>query len=362
MVFERMPLEYWFDKWQYEVDYDIGESGMKFLTLEEMDIDLENVELRYGYHLGCPELRQLIANQYEGITMDNVAVTTGASEANFSIISHLVGKNDHVVVEHPTYPSLYQVPRSLERDLTLFHLRRENNFKPDLDELDQIVKPETTLISLTHPNNPTGSMIDESQIKRAIEIAEDMDAHLMVDETYRDLTFREPPRQAATLSLSAISITSMSKVYGLPGIRIGWAIAEEPVIQAIRTVREQITICNSALGEAIAIEVLRQRDAILGEMETMLSQNYAILKDWMEEQSWLEWVEPEGGMVCAPWLANGESTKKLCQLLVKKYRTFTVPGYGLEMDKHLRIGFGGEKEELIEGLNRLEKALKDLYG
>ncbi len=361
MTFQRMPLEHWFDKWQYEVDYDIGESGMKFLKLGELDMNLEDVNLRYGYHLGCPELRGLIAEQYQGISMENVAVTTGASEANFSIISHLVGKKDNVVVEHPTYPSLYQVPRSLERDLTLFHLKRENEFKPDLGELEKLVKPETALISLTHPNNPTGSMISENEIKKAIEVAESVDAYLLMDETYRNLTFKEPPPQAATLSSKAISITSMSKVYGLPGIRIGWAIAEKPVIQAIRAVREQITICNSALGEAIAIEVLKRRHAIINEMKDMLSDNYTILKEWMEGQDRLEWIEPEGGMVCAPWLANGKSTKKLCRLLAEKYRTFTVPGYGLEMDNHLRIGFGGEKEELIEGLDRLERALKDLY-
>ena len=104
LTFDRMPLEIWFDEYQFEVDYDIGESGTKFLTVKELDIDLNEVELRYGYHLGHPTLRKEIAKQYEGNSLDNVAVTTGASEANFAVIAHLVGQKDHHNVEHPTYP------------------------------------------------------------------------------------------------------------------------------------------------------------------------------------------------------------------------------------------------------------------
>ena len=163
-----MPLEIWFDEYQFEVDYDIGESGTKFLTVKELDIDLNEVELRYGYHLGHPTLRKEIAKQYEGNSLDNVAVTTGASEANFAVIAHLVGPKDHLIVEHPTYPSLYQVARSLGRDLTLFKLDWDGEFRPDMDKLRKLVKPNTKLITLTHPNNPTGSVITEDELKEAI--------------------------------------------------------------------------------------------------------------------------------------------------------------------------------------------------
>ncbi|TFG12317.1 aminotransferase class I/II-fold pyridoxal phosphate-dependent enzyme [Candidatus Thorarchaeota archaeon] len=361
MVFERMPLEDWFDKYQYEVDWDIGESGMKFLSLNDLGFELGDVDLRYGYHLGAPELREIISKQYRGRTAENVAVTTGASEANFSIIAHLVGKDDHIVVEHPTYPSLYQVPRSLERDMSLLHLTWEDDFKPNMDELEKLIKPNTKLVTLTHPNNPTGSQIDENSLMRAIQLAEENDFHLMVDETYRDLTFKDPPPLAATLSKNAISITSMSKVYGLPGIRIGWAVADRPIIEGIRAVREQMTICNSQLGEAVALRVLQERDEILRKMRNIMLENYEILKKWMDNQQWLEWKEPEGGVVAAPRLKQGGPTRELCKLLVDKYRTFVVPGYGLEMDEYFRLGYGGEKEELIKGLENLGKALEELY-
>lgn len=361
MTFERMPLEVWFDEYQFEVDCDIGESGMKFFSVKDLDIDLNEVDLRYGYHLGHPELRAEIVKGYQGQTIDNVAVTTGASEANFSVIAHLVGPKDHIIVEHPTYPSLFQVPRSLGRDLSLFHLKWEDDFRPDMDTLKKLVKPNTKLITLTHPGNPTGSVITKEELKEAIEIAEAAGAYLMVDETYRDLIFEDPSPLAATMSPNAISLTSMSKTWGVPGIRIGWAVADASIVQAIRAIREQITICNSSLGEVIAKEILMKRDKILPMLRKSMFSNYKILKEWMDSQEWLEWVEPKSGVVCAPRLKRGGSTDELCKLLVTKYRTFTVPGSTMELDGHFRLGFGGEQEELVKGLEQLGHALKEIH-
>jgi len=356
-----MPLEVWFDEYQFKVDYDIGESGTKFLTVKELDIDLNEVELRYGYHLGHPSLRKEIAKQYKGNSFDNIAVTTGASEANFAIIAHLVGPKDHIIVEHPTYPSLYQVARSLGRNLTLFKLDWENEFRPDMEKLRKLVKSNTKLITLTHPNNPTGSVITKAELKEAIEIAEDAGAYLMVDETYRDLMFDTAPPLAASMSPTAISLTSMSKTWGLPGIRIGWAVADNEIVEAIRAVREQVTICNSSIGEAITREVLHKKDEILAVIRKAVISNFKIVKEWMDSQNYLEWIEPKSGVVGAPKLKRGGSTDELCKLLVTKYRTFTVPGSRMELDGYFRLGFGGEQEELIEGLEQLGKALKEIH-
>jgi len=361
MVFKRMPLEIWFDEYQYEVDYDIGESGTKFVKLRDLNVDLQDVDLRYGYHVGHPDLRQVIAKQYEGRSWENVAVTTGASESNFAIVAHLVGPKDHIIVEHPTYPSLYEVPRSLEKDLTLFRLSWDDEFRPNMDNLRKLVKPNTKLITLTHPGNPTGAVIKEAEMKEALEIAEDVGAYLMVDETYRELMFESPPPLAATLGDRAISLTSMSKVWGVPGIRIGWAVGDESIVEGIRTVREQVTICNSALGEAIAKSILENRDSMLKELRNHMLTNFRMVKKWMDNQDWLEWIEPKSGVVCAPRLRSGGSTDELCKLLVTKYKTFTVPCSAMELDGHFRLGFGGETEELEKGLEQLEKALKEIH-
>lgn len=359
MRFRRMPLEDWFDSFQYEVDYDIGESGVKYLNLGALGLDLEHVQLRYGHHRGSPDLRRVISEQYDGFGPDQICVTNGSSEANFSVIASLVGHSDHMIIEHPNYPSLYEVPRSLELPHDLFRILYEECFKPDMGRLEALIKPNTKLVTLTHPNNPTGSVISEKMLREVVELVESRNAYLLHDETYRELSFEKPPPSAATLSDHAISMTTMSKAYGVPGIRIGWIAGPKHIVESVRAVREQLTICNNVLGEAIAMSVLEKRDTILKGVRKRVQANFETLKHWMAHQDVLEWVEPSGGVVAFPRLKNGSTTSELCRTLATKYRTFTVPGYGFEMDRHLRIGFGGDAEELNEGLKRLTEAISE---
>lgn len=355
-----MPLEDWFDRYQYEIDYDVGESGVKYLKLKKLDIDIEDLDLRYGHHIGSPELRQLISEMYEGAGPDNIAVTTGSSESNFALIASLVGDSDHMIVEHPNYCSLYEVARSLERKHDLFPLSFHERFVPDLTRLASLLKPNTKLITMTHPNNPTGSVIEEKQLREVVSMAEKNDAYLLHDETYRELTFERPPPPAATLSDHAISMTTMSKSFGLPGVRIGWVVGPKHIVEGVRKVREQITICNNSIGEAIAYQVFKKKDSILSKVRQTVKQNLDILREWMTRQQSLEWVEPKGGVVAFPRLKNANDTEELCRLLVKRYRTFTIPGYCFEMNQHVRIGFGGEELELRAGLERVGKAIHDI--
>ncbi len=258
MWFERMSLEVWFDDYQYRVEHDIGESAVKFLSVSDLGLDLDDVALRYGHHTGSPALRACIAEQYEGLSAEQVVVTSGASEAIFSINAAVVKPGDHVIVEHPNYPSLYDIPRSLGCDVSLCELQYDQSFKPDLARLETLMTANTRMISVTHPNNPTGSMISVGELEALIEFCEDRDVYLLFDETYRDLDFENALPAAATLSPRAISVSTMSKCYGLPGIRIGWlATRDQSILDAILAIREQVTITNNALGETIALHVLR---------------------------------------------------------------------------------------------------------
>lgn len=364
MWFRRMPLEDWFDKYQYEIEYDIGESAVKYLTFGDLNIDLGNLSLRYGYHRGKPELRELIAEQYEGLSPDHVLVTNGAAEALFDVAASLLKSGDYVIVEHPNYPSNYEVPRSLGCKVDLLHLNFERGFKPDLDELKSLMTPQTKLVGLTHPNNPTSSMISEKALKELIELVESYDSYLIFDETYRELAFDHKLPAAASLSPKAISISTMSKSYGLPGIRIGWmATKDKSIIESALAVREQVTICNSAIGAAIALSILKKRDEFLKNVERHVEGNLQIVSAWMKEQENLEWIRPEAGVVCLPRiksdvLANPED---LYRLLVEKYKTFVIPGCCFGMDnRYFRLGYGGTSEELENGLKNINKALRDI--
>ncbi len=365
MWFNRMELEIWFDRYQYEIDYDIGESAVKTLSVKDIEIDLEKVLLRYGYHTGNPALRKTIADQYPGLSGNHIVVTTGASEANFVVVSALVKPGDHVIIEHPNYPSLYEVPRSLGCNVSLFTLKFENRFRPDLEELKRMITPQTKLVSLTHPNNPTGSMISEEDLHEIIKLVESHDTFLLFDETYRHMAFGEgllPP--AALLSPKAISIASMSKCYGLPGIRTGWlATKNQFILDSAVAIREQLSISNNTLSEEIALSVLKRKDKFLGSARSRIERNRELVADWMSKQKDFEWIYPEAGVVSFPRIKKDVQVnpEKLYRLLAEKYRTFVVPGRCFEMDEsHFRIGFGGDAEEIETGLSNLNQALNEL--
>jgi len=365
MWFNRMELEIWFDMYQFAIDYDIGESAVKTLSVRDIDIDLEKILLRYGHHTGRPDLREALAEEYAGLSGDHIIVTTGASEANFVAVSALVKPGDHVVIEHPNYPSLYEVPRSLGCDVSLYTLKFENRFRPDLNELEKMITPQTKLVSLTHPNNPTGSMISEKDLHRVIELVESHDTFLLFDETYRHMAPDEnllPP--AASLSSNVISIASMSKCYGLPGIRTGWLATKRPfILDSAVAIREQLSISNNSLSEEIALSVLRRKDKFLTDARSRIEPNRQLVADWMSRQSDFEWVYPEAGVVCFPRIKKDVDVnpEELYRLLAEKYRTFVVPGRCFEMDeRHFRIGFGADQEEIETGLSNLNRALAEL--
>ncbi|MFC1573971.1 aminotransferase class I/II-fold pyridoxal phosphate-dependent enzyme [Candidatus Latescibacterota bacterium] len=364
MWFKRMQLEEWFDKYQYAVQYDIGESAIKYKTFGHMEIDLSDIALRYGHHSGRADLKALIASQYENLTVENVIVTSGASEANFAIVAALVKPGDHVIVEHPNYTSLYDVPRALGCEVTLQSLKFEDKFKPDLDELKRLIKPNTKLISMTHPNNPTGSMISEKELHEIIKIAESNDVYLMFDETYRELSFGDPLPAAASLSPKVISISSMSKSFGLPGIRIGWLAAQDNfILDSVLAIREHISITNSVVGEEIAVRVLEKTDTYIKSALDHALRNFKLVKRWMNNQDKLEWIQPEAGVVSMPRIKAEVKIdpEELWRLLVEKYKTFIIPGRCFEVDnRYFRLGYGSGYDEIKIGLNNLKSAIDEI--
>ena len=361
MWFRRMELEDWFDTYQYEIEYDIGESAVKTLGVRDLDIDLKNIMLRYGYHKGRPDLRERIALSFPGFSPEHIIVTTGASEANFVVAASLVKPGDHVIVEHPNYPSNYEVPRSLGCDVDLYTLRFEDEFRPFAKDLEAKITPRTKLISLTHPNNPTGSIISRDELQNIIDIVESRNIYLLFDETYREMDFKNPLPPAATLSPKVISISSLSKSYGLPGLRTGWlATQDQDVLSTALAVREQVSIANNALSEEIASRVLAEKDLYVEKAKQRIHKNRGIAADWINQQENFEWVYPEAGVVGFPRIKNHVAVEpeKLYRLLAEKYKTFVVPGRCFEMDpKYFRLGFGGEPERIKIGLNNLNKAL-----
>ncbi|MBI3233334.1 MAG: pyridoxal phosphate-dependent aminotransferase, partial [Bacteroidetes bacterium] len=212
-------------------------------------MNINDLILLYGDHKGKPELRELLAHS-TNLRANDVLITSGAATALFIIATSLLNKGEHLVVAKSNYATNLETPRAIGADISYIDLKFENKFDFDIAELEKLITPKTKLVSLTYPHNPTGVLIDENKLRSIIKIIEEKKTYLLIDETYRDMCFVEKLPIAATLSNRVISISSMSKSYGLPGIRIGWIFSKnQQLMETFLAAKEQICITNSVVDE-----------------------------------------------------------------------------------------------------------------
>ncbi|MFX0208351.1 MAG: aminotransferase class I/II-fold pyridoxal phosphate-dependent enzyme [Candidatus Hodarchaeota archaeon] len=366
LAYRRTPIEKESpEEWGYEkIKYNLAESSVPDAVLGDLEIDLNNVVLSYCDHLGNPKLRQTIANEGEGIQPDNVLITTGAAGALFIIATSLLKPSDHVVLLHPNYVANIETPRAIRCQIEYLRLSFEEKFKLDLGKLEELIKPTTRLVSLTYPQNPTGTILTEAELNEIVSIIESKGCHLILDETYRDMT-NSPLPVAATLSPNIISVSSFSKAYGLPGIRSGWLINQDSkLIERFLAAKELIFICNSIIDEFVATYFyVKKKQQFLENIQKHVNTNFEFLKRWMSENSYMEWIEPQGGCISFPRINQkiNLDIDKFYTILKETYKTFVAPGHWFEVDKRfMRIGFGYPSNvELKGGLQSIASALDE---
>jgi aspartate/methionine/tyrosine aminotransferase len=366
MDYRRMPIEI---ESPEQVGYgnircNLTESSVTDMPLSALGLDLTPLILAYTDHLGKPALRDLIAGGGRGLTGQDVIVTPGAAAALFITATALLGKGDHLVVMHPNYATNIETPRAIGCQVDCLALNFENGFRFDVDRLASLIRPETRLISLTAPHNPTGMTLTEKDLRSAAELAQAKGCCLLVDETYREMNFAGSTPLAAGIGPHCISVASMSKSYGLPGIRIGWIVTRDKTLQEkFLAAKEQIFICNSVIDEEVAFHVLDRKDRILPPILERNRRNFQTVRDWMNAQDILEWVEPSGGVVCFPRIKpdSGVDVDAFYRILNHRYATFVGPGHWFGMDRRfMRIGYGWPSaEELAEGLRNISLALEE---
>lgn len=369
MHYRRMPIEaespeeYGYDR----IAHNLSESSVADAHLKDLKLDLESVILLYGEHRGLRALREHIATMYSDVHPDEVLITPGAAAALFMIHTALLDKGDHVVVQHPNYSTNLETPRTLGCELTRWRLGFEQGFACDPDWLDGHIHTRTRLVSITTPHNPTGQVLTPIELESIIERTLSSSAYLLVDETYRDICYTAQSPIAASLNPRVISVSSLSKAYGLPGIRIGWIICQDKALmEQFLAAKEQIVICNSVVDETIALQLLQQREIWLSKMRERANKHLVILRSWMQNQSFLEWIEPEGGVVCFPrfkekYREAPDAKQRLAdfyRILLDEHKTFVGPGHWFEMpDSYLRIGYAWPEEtSLRKGLDAIEAA------
>ncbi len=327
-----------------------------------LDLDLDDLLLCYGDHYGHRGLREQIAAEGDGLSAEDVVVTPGAAAALFCVSSSQLDPGEHAVVLRTNYATNIETPRTVGAEVDFVDLRFEDGWELDLDRLDSLVRPETKLISLTYPHNPTGAMLSREDLEAVIDIVERSNAVLLFDETYRCLTHGKPLPMVASLSDRAVSVASLSKAYGMPGLRIGWmACRDVALVDTLLAAKEQIFICGSTLDEAIGAAVLAASDRILPPILQHVEEHCQIVGDWVCDEQFVEWVAPGGGVVCFPRVTReaGIDPTTFHQQLHTDHGTYVGPGHWFDADDHhMRIGYGWPATvELRAGLASISDAL-----
>ncbi len=341
---------------------NLAESSVSDARLADLGADLGGLVLQYGDHLGLPELRAAIASDGPGIEPDDVLVTPGAAAALFIVATSLLEPGDGIVVARPNYATNVETPRAIGADVAFLDLRYDEGYRVDPDRVAGLIGPRTRLVSVTTPHNPTGVTMDEATLRELVRIVERAGCLLLVDETYREMTYSGPLPVAASLSQRAISVSSLSKTFGLPGIRVGWLVTRDRGLQErFLAAKEQILIGGSVVDETIALAALRRRPAWLPAIRARIDAAFATTRDWLAAHELLEWVEPTGGVVGFPRIRPDVlvDVDGFYRSLFEDHGTIVGPGHWFEQPRrHFRLGYGWPApDELADGLASIDLAL-----
>lgn len=357
------------DQCQFEhtVEYNLAESGVHPLTVADLlDEDavagLGSVRLGYSQANGTLELRERIAQLYPGADPENVLVTHGTCEANFLSILCLVERTDTVVYMLPNYLQIWGLARGLGADVRGFRLLAGRNWAPDLDEFHRAVSPNTRLVAVCNPNNPTGSILAAEHMDAIVEGARKAGAWLLADEVYQgaERTALTTPSFWGRYERTIVT-NGLSKAYGAPGLRIGWVVGPKDLIARLWGYHDYTAITVSTLSDLLARAVLARRDKLLARTRQILQQNYPILENWMaNHQEYFDMAPTYAGAVGYPHYRLSINSTLLGTRLRKEKSLLVVPGDFFGMDGYLRINYGAPPGYLRAGLDRLHQLAGEL--
>jgi aspartate/methionine/tyrosine aminotransferase len=369
--FQPFAMERMMSKFEQDVEYNLSESGVQPILLSELladDPDYINhllaTGLNYPHVNGIPELRENIAALYEGATMDNILVTVGAIEANYITTHTLLNAGDEIVIMLPNYMQIWGIAKNYNLELKTFHLREENGWAPDLDEINETVTHNTKLIAICNPNNPTGYILTEAEMDAIIGTAERVGAWILADEVYvgaERLTDEQSPSFYGRYN-KVIAVGSMSKAYGLPGLRIGWVVAPADTKDDIWARHEYTTISATLSNKLAAIALSAEvRPRIIQRTRNYIRKGYPILQQWMDNQkNTFSLTPPQAAAIAFVRYHFDINSTELTERLRKEKSVLIVPGDHFGMDNFFRISFGLPEDYLTSALYRIHDLIMEL--
>jgi aspartate/methionine/tyrosine aminotransferase len=364
MDYKRMPIESEApEELGQTIHYDLSEPGTTELCLKDLGISIPtDLLLTYIPHRGSSRLRSLIAKSWK-LDADDVLITAAATAALFIIATTLLSKDDHVVATIPNYPNNTETAMAIGAEVSYVDLDYDAEWKLDISQIAAAIRPNTKLISLIAPHNPTGVSMTESELRAMVDVAKDRGCYVLVDETYAELMTDSRLPSAASLDHHVIGVSTMSKAYGVPGIRVGWIMSKNKELrEKFLAAKEMMCITIGAVDEYIAEKILERRDEFLERARSEMDHRRRIVDAWIESEELVEWVRPDEmliGLVKVREEPPG-GMKAFYDRLLNEQGANVGPGYWFGLTgPFFRLGFGWPNiPDLEAGLAAISKALR----
>jgi len=359
-------LEEWMREYYFKTEFDIGSSGVQSFSLGEIrellgitQSELDNIVFDDSETLGGFGLRKAIAERYGNGDPERVIATHGSSEAIFLIMTALLNPGDEVVVLDPCYQQLFSIAKSIGCRLKFWPLHFENGFIPDVEEAKSLITERTRMVVVNFPHNPTGASLTSEQQEELVKATAAVGAYLVWDAAFAEITYDSARLPDPVQYERSISMGTLSKSFGLPGLRVGWCLASADVLERFAKLRDYTILHLSPLIELIAQRTIEQAQVVVGERQRQANTNLGILKGWCDEhREFVEWIPPRGGVCSFPRLRRISDVETFCHRLARSYGVLLVPGSCFNKPFHVRLGFGGATPKLMEGLSRFSTLLK----
>lgn len=370
MKIKPFLVEEWMNAYEVGAKYNIAETCVNSVSLDELfALTGEDKEafltefcrrrLTYGDIEGAPAFKEGVSRLFRTISPEEIVTTHGASGANHHVFYSLIQPGDHVISVMPTYQQLYSIPEGYGAEVELLYLHNDNGFLPNLEDLRRMVRPNTKMICINNPNNPTGALMSEEHLREIVEIAREAGAYVMCDEVYRHLTQKDEwSVSIVDLYEKGISTGSMSKVFSLAGLRLGWiATHDKAVVRECLSHRDYNHVSCGMFDEAVAGLALKHADKVLERNRGIVRENLAILDAWVQEEPRVHYTKPQAGTTALVYYDVKLPSYKFCKDMYDQTGAFVTPGACFEEEYCFRIGYACSAQELKDGLAAVSEFL-----
>jgi len=365
-------MERWQSTFEFRVEINLSESGVHPMTVSELlemagvTDGVDGIRLGYGQSNGSDQLRERIAALYPGATEASVLVTVGGAEANFVANWHLLSQDRPAAVMLPNYMQVPGMVENFGAPVYPFHLREDTGWQPDLDQLRNALEKGASFILVTNPNNPTGAVLTPESMDGIVDLADEFGAWILSDEVYRGAEVQGDETPSFWGRSDRVIVTnSLSKAYGLPGLRLGWLVGPESLREDLWARTDYTTISPSSLSDHMATLALEPatRSRILGRTRKIIRENFGAMQEWIETQKGLfTYRPPDAGAICYVRYRSEINSSELAERLRVEKDLLVVPGDHFGMDRYLRLGFGNPRDELMDALGRIADTFREIEG